>query len=200
MSSHLVWYLARASGIVAWLLLSASVLWGIVLSTDLFPRRRRAVWLLVMHRWLAGLTVVFIGAHVGLLLSDKYSHVRVVEFAVPWAGTWRPTAIALGVVAVWLIVGVEVTALVAKRLARNWWRDVHIAGYGVFWAASVHGALAGTDAARPLYVLTALVAVGAVVFALSYRILTRDLPKRVGGARGGVRGRAGKHTSAMPPA
>jgi hypothetical protein len=37
MSEHVWWYAARASGIVAWLLLTGSVLWGIVLASDVFP-------------------------------------------------------------------------------------------------------------------------------------------------------------------
>ena len=97
---------------------------------------------------------------------------------VPFASSWRPTAVAVGVVAVWLLVGVEVTALAAKRFSRRWWRDVHIVSYGVFWAASIHGALAGTDASRALYTVTSIAALAAIVFAASYRVLTRDLPKR----------------------
>jgi methionine sulfoxide reductase heme-binding subunit len=178
MNPHTLWYLARASGIVAWLMLTASVLWGVVLATDLFPRRRRAAWLLSMHRWLAGLTIVFIAGHLGALLADRYSHIGALTIVVPFASSWRPTAVAVGVVAVWLLVGVEVTALAAKRLSKKWWRDVHIAGYGVFWAASIHGALAGTDASRALYTVTSIAALAAIVFAASYRVLTRDLPRR----------------------
>lgn len=53
--------LPRASGIIAWLFITASVLWGIALSTDMFPKRRRPAWLLDLHRALGGLTVVFVG-------------------------------------------------------------------------------------------------------------------------------------------
>jgi DMSO/TMAO reductase YedYZ heme-binding membrane subunit len=84
----------------------------------------------------------------------------------------------VGVVALWLLIAVEVTALAMKRLSKKWWRDVHIASYGVFWAVSIHGALAGTDASQALYTVTAIAALAAVVFAASYRTLSRDLPKR----------------------
>jgi DMSO/TMAO reductase YedYZ heme-binding membrane subunit len=159
-------------------MLTASVLWGVVLTTDLFPRRRRAAWLLDMHRGLAGLTIVFVAGHLGALLADRYAHVGVLDLVVPFASAWRPTALAVGVVAVWLLVGVEATALAAKRLSKKWWRDIHLASYGVFWAVSIHGALAGTDASRPLYTVTSIAALAAIVFAASYRILTRELPKR----------------------
>ena len=50
--------------------------------------------------------------------------------------------------------------------------------YVVFWGVSIHAALAGTDASKPVYTLTAIVALSAVVFAASYRALSHHLPKR----------------------
>jgi methionine sulfoxide reductase heme-binding subunit len=178
LNPHIWWYLSRSAGIVAWLMLTASVLWGIVLATDLFPKWRRPAWLLDMHRWLAGLTFFFIAGHLVTLLFDSYAHFRPLDFVVPYAGTWRPTAIAVGVVGLWLLVAVEVTALAMKRLSKKWWRDVHIASYFVFWAVSIHAALAGTDTSKTLYIVSAIAALAAVVFAASYRALSRDLPKR----------------------
>lgn len=173
MNPQVWWYLARASGIVAWLMLTASVLWGVMLASDAIPARGRRVRRLGMHRWLAGLTLVFIAGHLGALLADRAAHMRLVELAVPYVGSWRPTAIALGVIALWLVVAVEVTALLARKLSRRWWRDIHIAGYGAFWAVTIHGALAGSDATRPLYQITALAAVAVSAFAVSYRVLAR---------------------------
>ena len=91
------WFLIRASGIVAWLMLTASVLWGVVLSTKAFPDRRRPAWLLDLHRWLGGLTLVFIGIHLGTLLLDEYTSFGIVDLVVPYASDWKPGAVALGV-------------------------------------------------------------------------------------------------------
>lgn len=178
MNPHIWWYISRASGIVAWITLTASVLWGIVLVTDLFPKQRRAAWLLGMHRWLAGLTFFFIAGHLVTLLFDSYAKFSVRAVLVPYASTWRPTAIAVGVIGFWLLIAIEVTALAMKRFSKNWWRNIHIASYGVFWAVCIHGALAGTDSNKAIYMVTAIVALAAVVFAASYRTLSRDLPKR----------------------
>jgi DMSO/TMAO reductase YedYZ heme-binding membrane subunit len=73
-----------------------------------------------------------------------------------------------------------------KRFSKRWWRDVHIAGYWVFWGTCIHAALAGTDTSKTLYTVTSLVAVAMVVFAASYRVLTHDMPKR-GPRRGTAR-------------
>jgi methionine sulfoxide reductase heme-binding subunit len=178
MNPHLWWYLSRSAGIVAWLMLTASVLWGIVLASDLFPRWRRSAWLLAMHRWLAALTFVFIGAHVVTLLFDTYAKLRVPDVLVPFASSWRPTALAVGILALYLLVAVQLTALAMKHVSKRWWRDVHILSYAVFWGVSIHAALAGTDASKPLYVVTSVVALSAVVFAASYRALSHHLPKR----------------------
>lgn len=178
MNPHIWWYISRASGIVAWITLTASVLWGIVLVTDLFPKQRRAAWLLGMHRWLAGLTFFFIAGHLVTLLFDSYAKFSVRAVLVPYASTWRPTAIAVGVIGFWLLIAIEVTALAMKRFSKKWWRNIHIASYGVFWAVCIHGALAGTDSNKANYMVTAIMALAAVVFAASYRTLSRDLPKR----------------------
>ena len=50
MNAQFWWFLTRASGIVAWLMLTLSVIWGILLSTKAFPEQRRPVWLLSLHR------------------------------------------------------------------------------------------------------------------------------------------------------
>jgi sulfoxide reductase heme-binding subunit YedZ len=178
LNPHIWWYLSRGSGIVAWLMLTASVLWGVVLATDLFPKWRRPAWILDMHRWLAGLTFFFVAGHIVTLLFDSYAHFVPLDFVIPYASTWRPTAIAVGVIALWLLVAVEVTALAMKKLSKTWWRDVHIASYFVFWAVSIHAALAGTDTSKTLYTVTAILALAAVAFAASYRALTHHLPKR----------------------
>ena len=185
---HLWWYLSRSTGIVAWLMLTASVLWGIVLASDLFPRWRGNASLLSMHRWLAGLTIFFIAGHLVTLLFDTYAKLRVVDLLVPYSSSWRPSALAVGIVALYLLVAVEVTALAMKHLAKRWWRDIHIVSYVVFWGVTIHAALAGTDASQPLYTLTAIAALSAVTFAASYRALSHHLPKRK--ARTGERGKA----------
>ena len=86
------------------------------------------------------------------------------------ASSWRPGAVALGVVAVWALVAVEITSLMMKRLPRRFWRAVHLTSYATFWLASVHGALAGTDRSAWLYQATAGASIVAVVWALSVRL------------------------------
>ncbi len=175
--TQLWWYLARASGLVAWLLLTASVLWGIFLSTKLLQRLRRPAWLLDLHRWLGGLTVGFVTLHIGALVADSYVTFDLADVLLPFASRWRTGAVALGVVAMWALAAVELTSLALRRLPRATWKAVHLTSYLVFWATSLHAALAGTDTANPLYVWTSVGSIVAVAFAVTYRVLTQRGPR-----------------------
>lgn len=186
MSSQIWWYVARASGIVGWLLLSASVLWGILLPAKLSDRQRPA-WILDLHRWLAGLTIGFVGLHLATLVADSYLHFGLADLTVPLASDWKPVPVALGVIATWLLVIVQVTSLAMKRLPRKVWHRIHLASYATFFLASLHGTLAGTDAGNGLYQITSLAALAAVIFSTLYRILTRRRPRSAPTRRPGAR-------------
>jgi predicted ferric reductase len=171
------WYVTRASGIVAWLMLTASVIWGVILSTKAFPAQRRPAWLLDLHRWLGGLTVSFVAIHLIALVADSYVHFTLTDVAVPFASDWKPGAVAFGVIGAWLLIAVELTSLAMRRLPRKVWRAIHLTSYVVFWLASIHAALAGTDRTQRLYQVTAAASIVAVAWALMYRLANRRTPQ-----------------------
>jgi len=181
MSSQFWWFVTRASGIVAWLMLTASVVWGVVLSTKAFPEHRRPAWLLDLHRWFGGLTVSFLAIHLVALVADSYTHFGVAEITIPYASAWKPGAVALGVLAAWALVAVELTSLAMRRLPRRVWRVVHLVSYVAFWLTSLHAAFAGTDRTHPLYQTTAALSVVAVAWALMYRLANRRAVRRAAG-------------------
>ena len=88
--------MARSGGIVAWLLLTGAVLWGLALSTRVLGNKVVPAWLLDLHRLLGGLSVVFTLVHIGGLVGDSYIHFGWSEVLIPWASTWHPTAVAWG--------------------------------------------------------------------------------------------------------
>jgi predicted ferric reductase len=178
MNPQFWWYLTRASGIIAWLMLTATVIWGILLSTKAFPNQRRPVWLLALHRWLAGLMMSFLAIHLVALVADSYVSFDVVDLAVPYASDWKPGAVALGVVAMWLLIAVQATSLAMRRLPRRFWRIVHLSSYVAFWLTSMHAAFAGTDTNSWLYQGGAAASILAVAWALMYRLANRRAVRR----------------------
>jgi predicted ferric reductase len=164
MSDQLWWYVARAGGLMAWALVAVSVLWGLALSTKVLGRRVRPNWILDLHRFLGALAVVFTGVHVAGLVLDSYVSFGPTELLVPFASTWRPAAVAWGVVAIYLLVAVELTSLVRRRLSKRVWHAVHLASFPLFAMGTVHALTAGSDTGTPWFRSVALVAtVGVVV-------------------------------------
>jgi DMSO/TMAO reductase YedYZ heme-binding membrane subunit len=184
MSSQVWWYVARSSGIVAWALASGSVIWGLLLSTRLLDRKPSPKWLLDLHRYLGGLTVVFTGLHLVGLVADTYVHYDMAGLFVPFASEWKPGPVAWGIVAFYLLIAVQVTSLLMKRLSRRLWHGIHLLSYLLFWTAALHGATAGTDAANPVYAVGSIASIVLVVFLTLYRIMASRQARRP--ARGGA--------------
>src|SRR5690606_18401442 len=95
--SQLWWWVARATGIVAWAFATAAVAWGLALSGRLVRRRRLPAWILDLHRYLGTLTVAFLAVHVLALVADGYVQFGPKEIFVPMASAWRPGAVTWGV-------------------------------------------------------------------------------------------------------
>lgn len=172
MTAQLTWYVARSSGLLAWTLLTASVLWGLLLSTKILGRAPRPSWLLDLHRYLGGLATLFTVLHVVAIIVDGYVSFSVVDVLVPLASTWKPGPVAWGVVSLYLLLAVELTSLARHRLPRPLWRATHMASFPLFVMATVHGVTAGTDGRTWLYEALAVLGLMAVSGLVSVRLST----------------------------
>ena len=184
MRSQTWWYVARSTGIVAWSLLTLSMMWGLMLRTKILNGRPTPRWLLDLHRFLGGLSIVFVALHLAGLVADSYAHFGPAELFVPFASSWRPAAVALGVVALYLLVAIEVTSLLMRRLPRRWWRAIHMSSFATFLLSTLHAVTAGTDARNSVLILAVNVAVAAVLFLILVRVLA---PGRARGRPAGAR-------------
>lgn len=192
MKAQLWWDVARATGVVGWALLAAAVIWGLLLSTRLVRGRPTPAWLLDMHRFLGGGAVIFTSLHLTGLVADTYVHFGAADLLVPFASSWRPGAVALGVVSLYLLVAIELTSLLMRRLPRRVWRKIHLTSFGLFWAATYHFILAGTDAGNALARWGINLTAAAVVFLTLVRILAPRRARKSGArvaASGSSRGR-----------
>lgn len=151
MNEQVWWYLARAAGMVTLVLLVAGMVLGVLLSTRALKPHDRPAWLLAMHRWFSSLVIAGTALHVLALVADSYLTFGVLEILVPMTSRWRPTAVTFGVVALYLLVAIHVSSLLMKRISKRTWRGIHALSAGLVWSAVVHGALAGTDAANPVF-------------------------------------------------
>lgn len=176
MNEHAWWYLSRAAGIVAWVLLAATCLWGILLVTRMLKPADRPAWLLDLHRHLGVLSIVATLAHVVVLHFDQWMQPSWTELFVPWAMNSSTTAayndsVAWGIIAMYLLVIVQVSSLAMKKLPKRLWRSMHLTSYALFAIATVHGLWAGSDTGNIVLLVTMSAIIGIVVFALLARIL-----------------------------
>ena len=170
MSGTLPWYVARASGLVAWALLAGSVVWGLLMTSKVMRRRVKNSWLLDLHRWLGGLALVFTGIHVAAILADTYVHFGLTSVLVPLATTWHPVAVAWGVASLYLLAAVEVTSLLRKHLSYRLWKRVHFLSLPLFVSSTIHGLSAGTDGRTPMAIITAALVTSAVAALVAVRL------------------------------
>jgi DMSO/TMAO reductase YedYZ heme-binding membrane subunit len=176
-TQELWWYTVRATGLVAWVLVTASVVWGLLLSLRRVARPRPS-WMLDLHRFLGALGLVFVGLHVGALAFDRYVGFDWDDLLVPYASAWRPGAVAWGIAAAYLLLAVEVSSLLARHLRRGLWHVIHLLGYVVFVAVTVHALVAGTDADVAAVQVFALASSALVVVLTVARLVTLATPGR----------------------
>jgi predicted ferric reductase len=176
-TQELWWYTVRSTGLVAWVLVTAAVVWGLLLSLRQIARPRPA-WMLDLHRFLGGLTVLFVVAHVVALSFDSFVGFSWADLLIPYSSTWRPGALAWGITAAYLLLAVEITSLLMRHLGRRLWHAIHLFSLVVFVAVTVHGLSAGADADEPLMLGFAIGSSVLVAGLCIARIVMRRAPRR----------------------
>jgi predicted ferric reductase len=152
------WITARALGISAYLAIFALVSLGLWMR---HPWRFR-FWAghpdsrIRMHATLGVTSVALLLGHIAFLASDRFAGVGWAGAFAPGLAHYRTTAVALGVVAFYLVLVIAATARFAGRRGARHWLGVHRLASAAFAFAWFHGVLAGTDtpSLRVLYVLT----------------------------------------------
>lgn len=142
----LVWHLIRSSGIVAYLLLTASVVWGLFLSSQLVKDWSPGPVSMTLHSTISTLALLTSLIHALLLLLDDYLTFSLSSIFVPFTGPYRPEAVGVGTIGFWILLLVTISFPLRKWLGHKSWRRLHYASYAAFGLVTAHGLFAGTDA------------------------------------------------------
>jgi len=166
-----LWFTTRATGLIALVLLTGTVVLGIVTSVRFASPAWPRFVTVSLHRNLSLLTITFTGLHVLTTITDPFASISVVSVVVPFTSGYRRIWLGFGAVAFDLLLAVLVTSLLRTRIRPRAWRLVHWAGYACWPVALVHGLGTGTDgAARWVLAITAVCAL-AVVSAGMWRLV-----------------------------
>ncbi|MBZ0303422.1 MAG: ferric reductase-like transmembrane domain-containing protein [Anaerolineae bacterium] len=166
----LVWYLIRSSGLVAYVLLLASTIWGLFLSSQLVKDWSPGPISLTLHGTISWLALLLGFGHGLLLMFDDYFSYRLENILVPFTGPYRPESVGLGTTAFWLILAVTLSFPLRKRIGNQLWKRLHYLSYAAFGLVTVHGLFAGTDAEYTGFRLLMSVGVVLVVLLLGMRL------------------------------
>jgi methionine sulfoxide reductase heme-binding subunit len=174
-----LWYATRAAGLVTLLLLTASVLLG-VLTAGRFASPRWPRFLTAgLHRNLSLLALAFVVLHVGTTVLDSYTSIQLSAAFIPFISGYKRIWLGLGAIALDLLIAVLATSLLRTRLGYRAWRLVHWCGYACWPVAVAHGAGAGTDSRTSWAAAMTVGCVAMVAAAVAWRLLQRWPERRV---------------------
>ena len=165
------WLLARATGITSYVLLTTSVLAGLVVKSRPFGKAIKPASATQLHRTLALLSLSALALHGLTLVLDETIEIGLTALLVPGTAPYRPLWTGLGVLAGELMLIVYVSFALRKRIGIRNWRRLHWTTYGAFAAATAHGVMAGTDSSTPWAIGLYLGAIGSVAAATAWRVL-----------------------------
>lgn len=166
------WYVARAGGLIAYMLLWLATLWGVLISSKMVKGWVDGTLLYNMHEFLPTLAMVFAAVHAVVLMGDAYIGFDLFDLLIPFRAPYRPIWTGLGSLSLYLSIALIASFYLRSVFSRRVWRLMHYLTYLAFGLALVHGLMAGTDATQPA-VYWMYVATGAtLLFATFYRVMT----------------------------
>jgi DMSO/TMAO reductase YedYZ heme-binding membrane subunit len=178
MSAMTQWYVIRASGLVTLVLLTLTVVLGLInrsrIATYDWPR----FVIDRLHRNVALFTLVFLALHIITSATDSFVSINPLDAIVPFYRSYSPFWVGLGAVAFDLLLTLVITSLVRVRLGFRAWRGIHSLAYLAWPVAVAHGLGLGTDSGQLWMIATEVVCISSVLIALAAR-LRAPLPAEV---------------------
>jgi hypothetical protein len=175
--SDLLWFLSRATGIVATVLIAAAVVSGFLFSGRETGRRRRPAWWLDLHNLLGGLALIFTLAHIAFSLLDRDLGLSLAQVFVPGIARLDRWPLAWGVIATYLTATTVLSSWPKRRFRRRTWRVLHLGSVLGLALVLVHALRLGTDASTVWLRAGVVLVVAIAAYALGVRVFGLLLPQ-----------------------
>ena len=145
-NSRTLWYLTRGTGVVTLVLLTTSLVLGVLQVNRWRSRRWPRFVTGALHKNISLLVVAFLAVHITTAVADKYAPISWLNVIVPFTSSYRPVWLGLGAVAFDLLIAVIVTSALRPHISHRAWRAVHWVTYALWPVAFVHGLGTGQSA------------------------------------------------------
>ena len=149
-SEYVWWLAARASGIVALVLITASVGLGLAMASKVVTKRGARPVMARVHEHAALAGLIAIAVHGITLLGDAWLNPGVKGVLVPFGMEYEPLFTGLGTIGGYLATILGLSFYARRRIGAKLWRKAHRATVVVYLLAIVHTLGAGTDAGSSL--------------------------------------------------
>ena len=164
------WYLARGTGAVALLLLTGSVVLGILGSVRFTAPRWPRFAVDAVHRDVSLLVIVVLAIHIVTSVLDGFAPLSLLDGVIPFVTPYRPLWMGLGTLAFDLLLAIAITSLIRRRLGYGAWRAVHWLAYVSWPVAVLHGLGTGSDVKQWWMLALTVACIVAVLMAVWTRI------------------------------
>lgn len=144
-SGQMTWFITRASGLVAYLLLWLSTVWGLGVSAKFFDRAVPRAFTYDAHEYISLLAIGMTVVHVVILLWDSFAPFNVAQLVLPFISDYRPLWTGIGIISAYLTLLVTVTFYLRKWIGIQAFRAIHWLSFIAFFGVMLHGWFAGTD-------------------------------------------------------
>lgn len=167
-----LWYATRAAGLVTLVLLTASVVLGILNAGRFATRNWPRFVVQGLHRNISLLALGCLALHVGTTVIDTYVSIGLQDAFVPFLSSYKRLWLGFGAIAADLMLVLAITSLVRQRIKLGLWRAIHWVGYLCWPVAIVHGLGAGTDRGTIWVLVLTFCCISAVCGSTAYRLVT----------------------------
>jgi sulfoxide reductase heme-binding subunit YedZ len=167
-SSKAYWFISRSSGVLAYMLLTLAVMWGLVQSGAILRPTIPPALALGLHSFLNWSSLAMVALHGLILLGDSFIKMTLADIFIPLLSPYRPLAVGLGVLGVYLMLMLALSFYARRWLGQKTFRTLHYASFLTYLLVSLHGLTAGSDTYLlwPLY----LVSIGSVSLLIVWRV------------------------------
>jgi len=168
--SSLPWLFERLFAWMAYIAVTLSVVFGLLLSTKVLDAIAHRPVNFTLHQELASLGLGMAAIHGALLGLDASMPFSVTQMLVPGQAPYAPLAVGVGQVAFYLMALVTASFYVRRHIGQRAWRTLHYLTFLAFAGSTAHGIAAGTDSGKAWAQWIYLGAMTVVAFLLAYRI------------------------------
>ncbi len=165
-----LWYITRGTGSVLLIVLSLSLALGILTFGRWQSKTLPRFVTVTLHRNLALFSIALLAIHMLTAILDPFAHLGLKDALIPFASSYRPLWLGIGVISGEIMVAIAVTSLVRVRLKFPLWKGIHLLSYLSWPLAVFHGLGTGSDARHSWFLWLTAACITLVVVSLVYRM------------------------------